>query len=423
MLMKILMLVQNYFPSVGGTQIFFQNLAERAFTYYGYEVTVFTTNSYLGPDKSVFRKIEPQNEILNNVKIHRFSFYRWHRGIFKFLGRAFIRLFNWRPEYISAHLSGPWSPGMIKRISETDADVIVGSSHSYLYMKYPLWRNNIENPKPFIFQGAIHFNNNEQSNNLSCSLIRAIQKSEYYLANTVYEKARLVSMGIEEDKIEILGSAVDIEKFGRIKCESSRPALAVPDDSILIAYIGRIESTKGIDILIRAMQEVWKANSNIHLIIAGYANEYIYELEKLIADYLPEERNKIRFIKDIPEEEKVQLYQSLDVLVLPSVNESFGMVFLEAWACKKPVIGMNIGAVRSVISNGVDGLLAEAGNKNDLAIQILKLAGDKNLRSKMGERGYEKVINNYTWDIIMKKFNGICEKAILEFKNKRKLSE
>ena len=92
------------------------------------------------------------------------------------------------------------------------------------------------------------------------------------------------------------------------------------------------------------------------------------------------------------------------------------MVFLEAWACKKPVIGANIGAVASVISDKIDGLLMQPADATDLSNKILLLANDKSMRLKMGGEGFKKVEQNYTWDIVLKKYRMACIKAIDTFK-------
>src|SRR5207237_6216955 len=70
---------------------------------------------------------------------------------------------------------------------------------------------------------------------------------------------------------------------------------------------------------------------------------------------------------------KPVLFNALDVFVLASKGESFGIVFLEAWACKKPVIGIRTGAIASVITEGADGLLFDKENIDELADKITYL--------------------------------------------------
>jgi D-inositol-3-phosphate glycosyltransferase len=109
---------------------------------------------------------------------------------------------------------------------------------------------------------------------------------------------------------------------------------------------------------------------------------------------------RIKWQPNFPIEKKTMVFNSIDILVLPSHNESFGIVFLEAWSCKKPVIGVSIGAVRDVIRDGEDGLLMEMDNEASLAEKLSKLMSDTQLRKRMGENGFAKVEENYTWDII-----------------------
>jgi glycosyltransferase involved in cell wall biosynthesis len=76
-------------------------------------------------------------------------------------------------------------------------------------------------------------------------------------------------------------------------------------------------------------------------------------------------------------------------------------VFLEAWSCKKPVIGTSIGAIRNVISDEKDGLLINVNDEIHLAVQLGRLINNKTLRDDLGEAGFNKVKENYTWDIIV----------------------
>jgi glycosyltransferase involved in cell wall biosynthesis len=94
----------------------------------------------------------------------------------------------------------------------------------------------------------------------------------------------------------------------------------------------------------------------------------------------------------------VEYYQKSNVLVLPSLSESFGMVLLEAMACKKPVIGSNVGGIPYVIDNDQNGLLVPPKDPQALADAIIKILTNPQLAKKMGEEGYEKVMKNFTWE-------------------------
>jgi glycosyltransferase involved in cell wall biosynthesis len=82
-------------------------------------------------------------------------------------------------------------------------------------------------------------------------------------------------------------------------------------------------------------------------------------------------------------------------------------VFLEAWAAQKPVIGARIGAIPTVVNEGQDGLLIEHRNINELVQAIRTLLGNPELRHQLGSAGYQKVRQNYTWNIVADKYRAV----------------
>ena len=98
---------------------------------------------------------------------------------------------------------------------------------------------------------------------------------------------------------------------------------------------------------------------------------------------------------NFPEEEKADLLTACDLLVLPSQAESFGVVFLEAWAKGKPVIGARLPALEEMIDDGEDGFLVPYGDPLSLAAAANKLIKDPELRKNMGEKGRLKVLNRF----------------------------
>jgi len=128
-------------------------------------------------------------------------------------------------------------------------------------------------------------------------------------------------------------------------------------------------------------------------------------------------RNDIRIICNCSQEEKASLLQLCNVLVLPSKEESFGVVLLEAWSFKKPVIGAHTGAIASVISEGEDGFLFTPDDAAGLCICLIKLKENSALQKAMGEKGYEKVLSRFTWDKIGAQFRQVYTEAQEIFKD------
>ncbi len=108
----------------------------------------------------------------------------------------------------------------------------------------------------------------------------------------------------------------------------------------------------------------------------------------------------------IPDEDKRDLLDAGDVFVMPSRTDSFGIVYLESWLYKKPVIGALAGGVPEVISHGEDGYLVPFGDVTRLADCIATLLTDKDLARRFGEAGCRKVLTEHTWD---KKYDMISQ--------------
>jgi glycosyltransferase involved in cell wall biosynthesis len=122
-------------------------------------------------------------------------------------------------------------------------------------------------------------------------------------------------------------------------------------------------------------------------------------------------RDRVLFVGFVPS--VVPYYAASDVVVLPSFPpESFGVVLLEAMACQRPVVAHNIPGVRSVISDGEDGFLAEPHQPHTLVEKIKQLLDDPALRKTMGISGRKKVESSYTWPKIVERLEQVYEDVI-----------
>ena len=398
--MKIIHVTHCYHPSRGGVQWFFKNVSERLVSDYGDDVTVVTTDSMYGPERLKHERISPAEEVINGVKVIRFAYQRNHIKLLQITARILRRLLLPVPEVLMTKLYGPLSSGMKHYLLNTPADAICAGSSNYHYMRLPLWK-----ACNFFYFGSIHLHDDPSIPVLTRIQRKSIQASRLYIANTNYEKLRLIEAGINPEKIKVLGVGVDEKIFevDQSDVTAYRKDLNIPGGALLIAYAGRIEKTKNVKILIDAFVQINKEHPDVYLLIAGAGGDYADEL-KTYCNALPVAvQEKIRWKINFDISEKALLFNSMDILVLPSNNESFGIVFLETWACKKPVIGADIGAVRHVISEGEDGLLMQVNDKESLCSKLNLLITNHQLRISMGAKGFEKVKKNYTWDIITQK--------------------
>jgi glycosyltransferase involved in cell wall biosynthesis len=190
-----------------------------------------------------------------------------------------------------------------------------------------------------------------------------------------YLKKELVKFGVPKEKIIVIPNGVSEEFKPRWK------------DKNYMLFVGRLERHKRVDELIRLAKEI-----NFKLKIVGDGPER-KKLEKLA--------NKIRapvnFVGKISRKKLIKLYQECSFFVSTSRWEGFGLIFLEANACGKPVIGYNLTAIKERIKDGFNGFLVE--NFEEFKERALELKERANLRKKMGKNGI-KVAKSYNWERI-----------------------
>jgi phosphatidylinositol alpha-1,6-mannosyltransferase len=107
---------------------------------------------------------------------------------------------------------------------------------------------------------------------------------------------------------------------------------------------------------------------------------------------------RVIFTGVVSDEELIGFYKRCDVFLMPSRQEGFGIVFLEAMAFEKPVIGGNHGGTPEVIVDNETGFLVEHGDVDALADRIIRLLLDEELCQRMGRAGRRRVEENYTFD-------------------------
>ncbi len=192
---------------------------------------------------------------------------------------------------------------------------------------------------------------------------------------------------IMNNKVMIFKPRVD----KKLILPGNRPAPFPKNPTIL--YLGNQAAHKRIIMLIKAFQ-ILATNYKLpdtKLVIAGKRTLYTPEIEKYINSLPKKVKDKIDVRGEYNRDEEVTLLDQATVLVNPSEHESLGLVFLEAWARKKPVIGADLKPLRELISDGENGLLFKKESIEDLSDKIISMVSNKQLARKLGERGYEKV--------------------------------
>jgi len=213
-------------------------------------------------------------------------------------------------------------------------------------------------------------------------------------------KKRFNSLEKKEEKILTIYNGVDLEKFNNnIKGDRIRKEFNIGEKDFLVGMVGRVDRTKGQDMLLKAFSTLNERYENLKLMIVGESSHrdrgYFFELKKLAGSLnLHQKVIFTGYRKDIPE-----ITAALDLAVfpsLPSSNEGFGRSIIEAMAMKKAVVASDTGGIPEVVIDGVTGELVPPNDPQRLAESIEKLIADEEMRFAMGEKGYMAVVEKFT---------------------------
>lgn len=222
---------------------------------------------------------------------------------------------------------------------------------------------------------------------------RYLRKADAVVAVSRFtQKALTRQMGVDPRKIHLFHNGVDIERFqpGAPRADLiERHGLA---GKKVILSVGRIVPRKGFDAVIRALPSVIARVPDAHYLIVG-SGHFRVTLEALVAELGLADH--VTFAGLVADEDLADYYRLCDLFVMPNREmpdgdtEGFGLVFLEANACGKPVIGGIAGGAVEAVRNGENGLLVDGWSVVDIADAIARLLTDGDLHSRIAARGLE----------------------------------
>ncbi len=403
--MKILHVVHGYPPSIGGSQHLVEKISIELARHYDDDVTVLTTVA-----KNMNHFIQDDGDALpagitteNGVRVQRFR-------VFNRLTRVRMLMaslaFRWNlpgNEFCRTLLNGPIVFGMADAVARSNADVVMAAAFPQMNM-YDAVRGARHAKVPIVLCGALHVE--DRWNYDRTMIFKAIRRADAYIALTEFEKDHVVSRGVTPEKIHVIGGGVDLETYSNADGAEIRRRFGWNGDPVVVMLAKHVER-KRFDVLLSAMEHVWKERPTARVLLAGGRTDYSSVLEQQIDGLQKSQRNRVTLLSDFHEDLGPSLVAAGDLLVLPSGRDAFGIVFVEAWACRKPVIGVNLGATASLIDHEQDGLLVQYEDPADLAHAILRLLGDATLRTHLGLRGLRKVQADYSWSIIARRYREI----------------
>jgi glycosyltransferase involved in cell wall biosynthesis len=224
--------------------------------------------------------------------------------------------------------------------------------------------------------------------------IDLVRRSDAVVAQTPTERRFFLERGVDSDKVHAVGPGFDPPALlgGDAQAFRRRHALDHP----IVCMLTKMSYDKGATHTVEAARRLWDQAREFHLVLAGD----VLSPFKSFFDSLPADvKERILLLGPISEQEKKDLLAAGDVLVMPSRTDSFGIVYLEAWFYRKPVVGARTWGVMDLIEDQRDGLLVPFGDTQALGQAIAFLLDHPEEAAAMGRRGRKKAMAHHTWDV------------------------
>jgi len=369
--MKVLQVNKLYYPHIGGIEnhvrVIAEGMRDRV------DVRVLVANER--PQTAV--------EAVDGVKVTRVA----SLGRFRStpLAPGFItQLKNARSDIYHLHFPNP--TGELAFLAAKPAGKLIVTYHSDIIRQKTL----LKFYKPFLERFL------DRADRIIVSSPNLIDSSSFL--RKVRNKCTVIPFGIPADWLALTPEIKN--RAGEIR-QKHGPKIAF--------FLGRLIYYKGVDYLIRAMQDV-----EGKLIIAG-EGELGPELKKLAEDL--KVKDKVEFVGTLSDQELCAYYHACDIFVLPSVesSEAYGLVQLEAHACAKPVVSTNLPTgVPFVNKDGVSGLVVPPRDAGALSGAINKLFNDDELRLRLGSQAKERFEREFSKDVMIERILEVYEEVLAD---------
>ncbi|KJK52808.1 D-inositol 3-phosphate glycosyltransferase [Lentzea aerocolonigenes] len=210
---------------------------------------------------------------------------------------------------------------------------------------------------------------------------QVVNESDRLVANTDIEASELIKLyDAEPSKVAVVPPGVDLDRFTPGDRAKARQWFGIPQDATVLAFVGRIQPLKAPDVLLRAAAEMLVRDpglrSKLVVLIVGGPSGSGTERPKALEELAVQLgiTDVVRFLPPQPGPTLAEVYRAADLVAVPSYNESFGLVALEAQACGTPVIAAAVGGLPVAVNDGVSGVLVHGHEPDAWAAAIGSVA-------------------------------------------------
>jgi len=382
--MKIAIQIVSYYPVIAGAEVFAQRVAEHM-AKKGNKVDVITLREKPGLKK---------HETINGVEVYRVKPLKIHR----------LKL-------LSAIIA------LTRKTLELDRKENYDIIHSHLVFSAgqagTIVKKLRNTPNLLTTQGGDLVDYSSEDIAKFSSLLRPLISWSLRNADIVHAVSKYCKEFAEQlgaKRVVIIPNGVDVDKFKPLDKVKLREKYGFSEDEKIIISTSRLTPKNGMHILIKAIARLpYETKQKLKVLILGEGHQR-WELENLINKLSLD--NTVCLLGYVPHEKLPEYLNLADIFCRPSLDEGFGISFIEAMACKLPVIGTPVGGILDIIEDRKTGLFVKPNDDKDLAEKLSVLISDTSLREELAKRGYETVHKKFTWDIVLKEMEKLYKEVV-----------
>lgn len=424
--MRILHVNVGYPPLIGGAELYLREVARRTVAR-GHQVAVYASDAaviehlwaagkeHLPADEVEMEGVAVRRFAVRHLPLLPYSYLALRRLLAECNRLGLIREgWLWR---IARY--APWLPELERAFAASDTaglpwipELLHLWNIPYESLWGPAWRYARRHGISCVATPLLHLGEERSAAVRRFYTMRhqmsVLRDCDAVIALTPLEADYLVSAGVLAARVHVVGGGVDIAAMQGGDAARFRARYAL--DRPFVLFIGAYNLEKGAITLVEAVASLGREGRALDLVMIGQPMaRFVDYFRRLPADV----RAHCRLLGPLTDEEKADALAACEMLALPSRTESFGLVYLEAWAAGKPVIGARAGAVPAVICEGVDGVLVPFGDAVALAREIAALLDDPARAQRLGRAGQARVCQEHTWDQIVARVERVYEKAMV----------
>ncbi len=400
--MRILYVIPRYWPSLGGAQVVSRELIRRIASHHDVAVVTQFTADRDSFVTSVVRA-QPGEYCDGEIPVHRIGPTGAWRPLLTGLSRLYGRVRPINPVFAWL-LQQALAPQLAELIAHYRPEIVHAAHIGLVYSSETAYLAAQRAGVPFIWTPFPHIHG--PSGWRGTRFRRLYRRADAVIAMTERERAWLIEQGALPARVHVIPPGPLAQP--QHDAAGFRQAHGLAQWPVIL-FLAQKLSYKGYRQVAEAAPLVWQARPDARFLFIGPRTA---ESEQFFATQTDPRLIELSAVDDLT---KSSALAACDVFCMPSTQESLGVVYLEAWSFRKPVIAADIEIAREVISDGEDGLLTPQ-EAPAIATAILQLLRDDAARVTMGEAGYRKVCERYDWsrltDQIVEVYRALAEHAL-----------